>query len=98
MDKTAERARRARGAPARAARSPALVVDTQLPALNTVGRDADVVTVAIGGNDIRSYDRDTFAAETQRLTAALPAGSYVADAPYFMHGRWQRDSAQAAGS
>ena len=72
------------------------VLDTQLPALSALGRDADVVTVAIGGNDIRAYDRDTFAAETQRLTTALPAGSYVADAPYFMHGRWQQDAAQAA--
>ena len=72
------------------------VLDTQLPALDDLGRQADVVTVAIGGNDIRAYDRDTFAAETRRLTAALPAGSYVADAPYFMHGRWQRDAAEAA--
>ncbi len=72
------------------------VLSTQLPALQALGRAPDVVTVAIGGNDIRAYDRDTFAAEAQRLTAALPAGSYVADAPYFMHGRWQRDAAQAA--
>lgn len=73
------------------------VLDTQLPALDDLGRHADIVTAAIGGNDIRAYDRDTFAAETQRLTAALPAGTYVADAPYFMHGRWQRDTAQAVG-
>jgi len=31
-----------------------------------------------------------------RLTAALPDGGYVADAPYFMHGRSQRDAEQAA--
>lgn len=72
------------------------VLDTQLPALDSLGHDVDIVTVAIGGNDIRAYDRDTFAAQTHRLTAALPAGSYVADTPYFMHGRWQRDAAQAA--
>lgn len=72
------------------------VLDTQLPALARLGRDPDVLTVAIGGNDIRTYNRATFDAETDKLTAALPAGAYVADAPYFMHGRWERDSQQAA--
>jgi acyl-CoA thioesterase I len=72
------------------------VLDTQLPALDALDRTPDVVTVAIGGNDIRAYDRATFAAEANRLAAALPAGTYVADAPYFMHGHWERDAAQAA--
>jgi lysophospholipase L1-like esterase len=73
------------------------VVDTQLPELAALGREPDVVTVAIGGNDIRAYDRAAFAREAERLAAALPAGAYVADAPYFMHGRWERDADQAAG-
>ncbi|MCW2714650.1 MAG: esterase [Frankiales bacterium] len=73
------------------------VLDTQLPALTALRRSPDVLTVAIGGNDIRAYDRATFAAETERLTAALPPGTYVADAPYFMHGNWERDATQAAG-
>ena len=72
------------------------VLDTQLPGLESLGREPDVVTVAIGGNDIRAYDQATFAAEADRLTASLPKGAYVADAPYFMHGRWQRDAARAA--
>jgi len=72
------------------------VLDTQLPALDALGRSPDVVTVAIGGNDVRAYDSATFAAEAERLAAALPAGAYVADAPYFMHGRWERDADQAA--
>ena len=72
------------------------VLSTQLPALAALGRKPDVVTVAIGGNDIRAYDRATFTAEADRLTAALPAGAYVADAPYFMHGRWESDAQQAA--
>jgi acyl-CoA thioesterase I len=72
------------------------VLDTQLPALDALPRTPDVVTVAIGGNDIRAYDRVTFAVEADRLAAALPAGTYLADAPYFMHGRWERDAAQAA--
>ncbi len=72
------------------------VLDRQLPALAALGRTPDVVTVAIGGNDIRAYDRTTFAQQVDRLTSALPAGTYVADAPYFMHGRWERDAQQAA--
>lgn len=73
------------------------VLGAQIPALDALGRAPDVVTVAISGNDIRAYDRATFAGEADRLTATLPTGTYVADAPYFMHGRWQRDAAQAAG-
>lgn len=73
------------------------VLDTQLPALAALGRTPDVITVAIGGNDVRAYDRITFAREAGRLAAALPKGTYVADAPYFMHGRWERDADQAAG-
>ncbi len=72
------------------------VLDRQLPALAALGRTPDVLTVAIGGNDVRAYDRATFAAEADRLVDALPAGAYVADAPYFMHGRWERDAQQAA--
>ena len=72
------------------------VLDTQLPALAALGREPDLLTVGIGGNDVRAYDRDVFAAATERLTAALPAGAFVADAPYFMHGRWERDAQHAA--
>lgn len=73
------------------------VLDTQLPALAALGRVPDVITVGIGGNDVRAYDREDFRAEVDRLVAGLPAGAYVADAPYFMHGHWEHDAAQAAG-
>lgn len=72
------------------------VLDRQVPALRGLGRTPDVVTVAIGGNDIRAYDRQQFADEVQRLTSALPRGSYLADAPYFMHGHWEYDANQAS--
>jgi acyl-CoA thioesterase-1 len=71
------------------------VVEDQLPRLRRL--DADVVTVAVGGNDVRDYDRTTFTEEVDRLVAGLPEGAFVADAPYFMHGRWETDSAEAAG-
>ena len=72
------------------------VLDTQLPALAALGRSPDLLTVAIGGNDLRAYDRTAFQAQAASLTAALPAGAYVADAPYFMHGRWEEQAQQAA--
>ena len=72
------------------------VLDRQLAALKALDQTPDVVTIAIGGNDIRAYDQQTFSKQVERLTVALPAGTYIADAPYFMHGRWERDARQAA--
>lgn len=72
------------------------VLDKQLPALARTSRRPDVVTVAIGGNDVRAYERGRFADEVEALTSALPPGTFVADAPYFMHGRWERDAQEAA--
>ena len=73
------------------------VLDDQVPALDALSRTPDIVTVAVGGNDVRAYGRATFAAQAEQLAAALPDGAYVADAPYFMHGRWERDAAEAGG-
>ena len=70
------------------------VLDTQLPRLRQLR--PDVVTVAVGGNDIRAYDSARFSADVDELTAALPAGTLIADVPYFMHGRWEGDADQAA--
>ncbi|MGI8534961.1 MAG: SGNH/GDSL hydrolase family protein [Mycobacteriales bacterium] len=47
-------------------------------------------------NDVRAYDPARFAADSAALTRALPAGSYVADVPYFMHGRWESNADEAA--
>lgn len=72
------------------------VLDTQLPALAGLKQEPDLVTVAIGGNDVRAYDPARFAADSAALTRALPAGAYVADVPYFMHGRWESNADEAA--
>lgn len=70
------------------------VLERQLPALSRLR--PDLVTVAIGGNDVHAYDAETFAVQVDRLTAALPAGTFIADVPYFMHAHWERDSKEAA--
>ena len=71
------------------------VLDTQLPELRRL--HPDVVTVAVGGNDIRSFDAARFSSEVDQLTTALPTGTFIADVPYFMHGRWEDNAAQASG-
>jgi len=71
------------------------LVDEQLPQLQ--GLQPDVVTVAIGGNDVRTYDAESFSAEVETLTAALPAGSFIADVPDFMHGSWEEHAIEAGG-
>ncbi len=63
------------------------LVDTQLPRLGQLR--PEVVTVAIGGNDVRAYDSARFAADVERLIAALPAGTLIADVPDFMAGSWE---------
>ncbi len=72
------------------------VVEEQLPLLAAL--HPDLVTVGVGGNDIREYDADQFERDVAGLVAGLPAGTVIADAPYFMHGATQRDAGQAAAT
>lgn len=68
------------------------LVQDQLPMLAALS--PDVVTVDIGGNDVVVYDAERFSGLVCELTAGLPAGTYVADVPYFMHGHWERRAAE----
>ncbi|MGI8984177.1 MAG: SGNH/GDSL hydrolase family protein [Acidimicrobiales bacterium] len=70
------------------------VVVNQLPKL--AGLHADVVTVAVGANDIRGYNPRRFDADVDALVAALPANAVVGDVPWFMHGGTGRNSGDAA--
>jgi acyl-CoA thioesterase-1 len=49
------------------------------------------VTVAIGANDIPSFDRDRFTRELTEVYASLPAGSIVAEVPSFYLGAAERN-------
>ena len=74
------------------------VLDRQVPQLARL--HPDVVTVDAGGNDVAgglsNRDLAVFAARVDRLTALLPAGAYVADVPYFMHGGREGQAGRAA--
>lgn len=73
------------------------VLDVELPALHALGRRPDLVTLDIGGNDVRrGYDAARFSRDVEVLTAALPEGTVLADVPYFMHGKWEARARQAA--
>lgn len=59
----------------------ALAVQDQLPRFQ--GLAPDIVTVAIGANDIAGFDPDAFGRNLRTIFAALPAHAIVADVPCF---------------
>ena len=63
------------------ARRSALAVQDQLPRFVTL--KPDVVTVAIGANDIAGWDPAAFERGIRTIFAALPPHAIVADLPYF---------------
>jgi acyl-CoA thioesterase-1 len=70
------------------------VIRDQLPLVARY--KADIITVDIGGNDIRHYSKEQYEKQIDQLTSQLPKGTIIADIPYFMHGKWERDSISAA--
>lgn len=66
----------------------------QLPRLN--GLSPDLVTVGVGGNDVKRYAPTSFRADVDALIDGLPPGTVMADVPWFMHGGLGRDSKEAA--
>ena len=70
------------------------VVTEQLPKL--AGLNPDLVTVEVGGNDVRQYDASRFHSDVDALVAGLPPNSVVGDAPWFMHGVMGQKSTEAA--
>jgi acyl-CoA thioesterase-1 len=68
------------------------VVTDQLPRLRTLR--PDLITVGVGANDIRGFDAGRYERDVAALVAGLPAGTVIADMPYFMHGKAQRNAAR----
>ena len=63
-------------------------IAVQLPALE--GLHPDIMTVAIGANDIPEFDRTRFENELAVILDALPAGAIVAEVPSFYFGAAER--------
>ena len=78
------------------------VVRDQLPQFAQLGFVPDLVTLDIGGNDViyPGHNAATVERSLGQILAALPAGSFVADVPWFMvpvlGGQSQRMSVLAA--
>lgn len=70
------------------------VVDGQLPVLATL--TPDIVTCAVGGNDMRRFVPETFENEFQALVSGLPDHALIADVPCFYGGRGEVNSRTAS--
>ncbi len=63
------------------------VLRKQLPEFKKLNiTNADLVTIEIGANDMRSYDEQKFMAEFKQITAELPDGTFVSDLPDYKRG------------
>jgi acyl-CoA thioesterase I len=65
----------------------------QLPKLATL--EPDILTVAIGANDIADFDAVRFEREFNELCSALPDHAIVSEVPAFYFGKAARDAAWA---
>lgn len=70
------------------------VLDSQLPALARL--HPEVLTVAIGANDIPGFEAGRFEREARMLLEALPKHAIVADLPSFYLGQAERDARVAS--
>jgi acyl-CoA thioesterase-1 len=72
------------------------VLDTQLPRLVRL-RKVDLITLEIGANNVVHWDPLTFTEQYNQLLSVIPAGTIVANIPYF-GGRIRRDKQAAAAN
>jgi lysophospholipase L1-like esterase len=69
-------------------------IATQLPHVHEYS--PDILTVAIGANDMNSFDAEKFEGRFRRLLHALPDGVIVADIPSFYVGAAERNAVVAS--
>lgn len=60
------------------------------------GVKADVVTIEIGANDIRSFDKEKFTEQFRQVLTSLPDGTYVSNMPLFNSRPGSTNNAQEA--
>lgn len=67
------------------------VISDQLPQLKDYPTDSKtIITLNIGGNDMRQFDKEKFAKEMQTLFGQLPKQTIIANVPYFGGGRYRK--------
>ncbi len=65
------------------------VTKEQVPKLSGYPIDDAVLTLAIGANDLKKHNRETFAQNFEELVSQLPKQTVVADIAYFGGGRYR---------
>lgn len=70
------------------------VLDVQIAQL--AGLTPDLVTLAVGGNDMRTYDAGAFENTMTAIIRALPRHALIADVPCFYNGRGEEKSKLAS--
>ncbi len=70
------------------------VIDTQLPEVEKY--KAAIVTLDIGGNDIKDFDAQKYEVELANIISNLPQGTYIADVPYFSTRFWNNPKVDEA--
>lgn len=72
------------------------VVNDQLPKLAALARPADIITLEIGANDIKTFEQTAFRRDFSAVLDRLPTSTFVADIAYFGNGRYRRNESRAA--
>ena len=70
------------------------VLDTQIPQLARL--TPDLITLAVGGNDMRKYEASAFEQTMGAIIRSLPPHALVADVPCFYNGRGEEKSKRAS--
>ncbi len=70
------------------------VVDKQIPQIGNL--KPNLVTIEIGGNDVKDFDEEKFTSQYTELIRLLPKGTYVSDMPFFQTRPLRRKNAEQA--
>ena len=70
------------------------VLDTQIPQLARL--TPDLITLAVGGNDMRKYEASSFEQTMGAIIRSLPPHALIADVPCFYNGRGEEKSKRAS--
>ena len=70
------------------------VLDTQIPQLAHL--TPDLITLAVGGNDMRKYEASAFEQTMGAIIRSLPPHALIADVPCFYNGRGEEKSKRAS--